>query len=179
MLETRVGKRSKGLFDHVLSRRMAEGVQNLSLSQHSAWEHGPRYEPARNTNEILIVCLVRQWDEAWAGSHRKTCQRTEEEGEREQDRQDEEGPDLYCQWRERDSDSEGGREIKREKKPQSPLTPCLTPVIRWDTSFWPALIHDCSVQQLSTNQQAESHLTATHRAAIVFTGDKVHCLKRI
>lgn len=89
------------------------------------------------------------------------------------------GPDLYCQSRERDSDSEEGGEIKREKKPQSPLTPCLTPVIHWDTSFWPALIHDCSVQQLSTNQQAESPLTATRSAAIVCMGDKLSCLKSI
>lgn len=89
------------------------------------------------------------------------------------------GPDLYCQSRERDSDSKGGGEIKRVKKPQSPLTPCLTPVIHWDTSFWPALIHDCSAQQLSTNQQAESPLTATRSAAIVCMGDKLSCLKSI
>ncbi len=89
------------------------------------------------------------------------------------------GPDLYCQSRERDSDSEGGGQIKREKKPQSPWTPCLTPVIHWDTSFWPALIHDCSARQLSTNQHAESPLTATRSTAIICLGDKLSCLKSI
>ncbi len=85
------------------------------------------------------------------------------------------GPDLYCQSRERDSDSEGGGQIKREKKPQSPWTPCLTPVIHWDTSFWPALIHDCSARQLSTNQHAESPLTATRSTVIICLGDKLSC----
>ncbi len=158
-LETQVGKHSRGLAGHVLSRRMVEGVLNLSLArQHSGWEHRPRYEPAQNTNEILIISLVCHWDEPGRVPTGRPVSglRKKERGERD---------DRMRPWpllsveRETATATARGGEIKRVKKPQSPLTPCLTPVIHWDTSFWPALIHDCSAQQLSTNQQAESPLT--------------------
>lgn len=116
---------------------------------------------------------------ARAGSHRKTCQRTEEEGEGERDGQDEEALTFTVSRERGTATAKEWGQIKREKKPQSPRTPCLTPVIHWDTSFWPALIHDCSTRQLSTIQHEESPLTATRSAAIICMGDKLSCLKSI
>lgn len=80
-------------------------------------EHGPRYQPAQSTNEILIISLVCQWNEPERDPTGRAVRKKERESET--GRMSRPWPLLSVE-RERDSDSEGGERSREKSSPRAP-----------------------------------------------------------